>query len=306
MPRSSGLIVDMQFPSPFTHNIRHSFVEKGERFLADLPALIGEASRRWELEDVKPVPNLSYNFVAFAKQGNGDVILKIGVPNPELNSEMQALKLFNGEGACQLLDFDEEKGCLLIERLRPGKLLADVEDDDERTHIAIEVMQKIWHSVSENGRFIRLVDWFAELENIRPQFNGGTDPFRKEVLERVESFLPDLFAGEHLLIHGDFHHFNILSSERGWLAIDPKGVIGPAGYEIGPLMLNPWDNSMDRDSFKVRAKRRVDILHEQMGWERESIIQWSMAHAVLSVWWDYPGEGWEYALRCADIFSEIK
>ncbi|GAB1471631.1 aminoglycoside phosphotransferase family protein [Chloroflexota bacterium] len=303
--------MNMQFPSPFMRNIRHSFEEKGERFLSDLPALINEASRRWELTDIQPVPNLSYNFVAFAKQGGGDVILKIGVPNPELTSEMHALKLFNGEGACRLLDHDEEMGFLLIERLHSGRMLADVEDDDTRTRIAIEVMQNLIFrrggiTLPLQGDFIKLSDWFAELEKIRPEFNGGTGPFPKVILERVESFLPDLFAGKHQLIHGDFHHFNILSSQRGWLAIDPKGVIGPAGYEIGPLMLNPWDNSMDGDRFKVRAKRRVDILHEQMGWERESILQWSMAHAVLSAWWDYPGGDWDYSLRCAEIFSEIK
>ncbi len=46
-------------------------------------------------------------------------------------------------------------------------------------------------------------------------------------------------------MHGDFHHFNILSSERGWLVIDPKGVIGPAGYEVGPLLINPWGDLLN-------------------------------------------------------------
>jgi streptomycin 6-kinase len=268
--------------------------------------LIEESSQRWELTDVQPVPNLSYNFVAFARQGQDDVILKIGVPNPEFVSEMNALKLFNGEGTCQLLDCDEEKGFLLVERLKPGMMLSDLEDDDERTRIAIQVMQKNWRPAPGSEKFVRLENWFAELKNIRPTFKGETGPYPKELLERVEAFLPELFAEEHQLIHGDFHHFNILSSERGWLAIDPKGVIGPAGYEVGPLMLNPWDNSMDGTRFEVRAKRRVDILGEGLGWEREKIIHWSLAHAVLSAWWDYPAGDWEYSLRCAKIFSGLK
>jgi len=40
-------------------------------------------------------------------------------------------------------------------------------------------------------------------------------------------------------MHGDFHHYNVLSSDRGWLAIDPKGMLGPAAYEVGPLLMNP-------------------------------------------------------------------
>jgi len=296
----------MQFPEPFLSNIKHSFSEAGETFLASLPALIEEASQRWHLTEVQPVSNLSYNFVAFAKRRGNKVILKIGVPNRELVSEVEALKLFNGEGACQIIDCDKEKGFLLIEQLQPGKMLSELEDDNERTRIAIQVMKKIWRPVPKIGKFIQLEDWFAELKNIRPTFDGETGPYPKGLLERVESFLPELFADEHHLIHGDFHHFNLLSSERGWLAIDPKGVIGPCGYEVGPLMINPWDNSIGSAQFEVRAKRRVSLLREGLGWEREKIIQWSMAHALLSSWWDYPNGDWEYSLRCANIFSGLK
>ena len=296
----------MQFPEPFLSNIKHSFGEAGETFLASLPALIEEASQRWQLTNVQPVSNLSYNFVAFATRGRDKVILKIGVPNRELVSEMEALKLFNGEGACQIIDCDEEKGFLLIEQLQPGKMLSELENDDERTRIALQVMKKIWRPAPEMGKFIRLKDWFAELENIRPTFNGMTGPYPKELVEQVESSLPELFADKHHLIHGDFHHFNVLSSDRGWLAIDPKGVIGPCGYEIGPLMINPWDNSIGSAQFEVRAKRRVSLLREGLGWEREKIIQWSTAHALLSSWWDYPNGDWTYSLRCANIFSGLK
>jgi streptomycin 6-kinase len=297
----------MQLPDSFVTTIKNVFKEDGGKFLAVLPFLIQETSQRWGLTDVQPVSNLSYNFVAFAKQGNEDVILKMGVPNRELTSEISALKLFNGDGACQLLAEDAERGILLLERLKPGRMLAELEDDDERTNIAAEVMQKIWREAPNENKFIQLSDWFNGLKKIRPHFNGGTGPFPKEILERVESFLPELFADKNIkLMHGDFHHFNILSSERGWLVIDPKGVIGPAGYEVGPLMLNPWNSLSDRINFQRRAKRRVSILSERLGLSRESIIQWSTAHAVLSAWWSIEdNEDENYAMECAKIFSEL-
>jgi streptomycin 6-kinase len=172
----------------------------------------------------------------------------------------------------------------------------------------VDVMQKIWREAPANNNFIQLSDWFNGLKRIRPHFNGGTGPFPKQLLERVESFLPELFADKNIkLMHGDFHHFNILSSERGWLMIDPKGVIGPVGYEVGPLMINPWNSISDRINFRVRAGRRVSILAERLGWERETIINWATAHAVLSAWWNIEGrEDWNYSLLCAEIFSEIK
>ena len=86
-------------------------------------------------------------------------------------------------------------------------------------------------------------------------------------------------------MHGDFHHFNILSSERGWLIIDPKGVIGPAGYEVGPLLMNPWGDLLNGNNYRRMTERRIDILHERLGFERERIREWGLAHAILSAWW---------------------
>lgn len=297
----------MNLPVGFIQNIHASFGERGRVWLLHLPDLIEEASQRWGLLDIKPVLNLSYNFVAFARQAGEEVVLKLGVPNRELTSEMQALKLFGGAGACRLLDCDEDKGFLLIERLKPGVMLAEMEDDEKRTHIAIDVMQGLWKPAPiESQRFIRLTDWFGELKRVRPMFNGGTGPFPGEIFERVEAQLPELFDDEDIcLMHGDFHHYNILSSERGWLVIDPKGVIGPAGYEIGPFMLNPWAKPMDRIQFKVQAERRVSILRERLGWERETIIGWALAHSVLSAYWDLELEP-EYPIEAARIFSAFK
>jgi streptomycin 6-kinase len=314
----------MQLPEEFKSTIRNIHKEDGEKFLAVLPSLIDEVSQRWGLTDVQAVPNLSFNFVAFAKRPSttprnargsalDEVVLKMAVPNPELTSEMSALKLFNGQGACQLLEHDEERGLLLLERLKPGKMLSELEDDDERTNIAADVILNMQRRGGVpppelQGKFIKLSDWFNGLKKIRPHFNGGTGPFPKEILERVESFLAELFAEKDVkLMHGDFHHFNILSSERGWLIIDPKGVIGPAGYEVGPFMINPWDGLSDWNSFKVQAERRVSIFSERLGWERQKIIRWSIAHAVLSAWWSIEdGMEDEYSLQCARMFSEIK
>lgn len=330
------------FLSPgFTKTIQNVFGYEGREWLNQLPELIQFASKRWGLTDIQPVSNLSYNFAAFAKRPStvlpigrsahivpmyfrkDEVVLKIGMPSDELTSEMAALKLFNGNGACQLLEHDEEKGILLLERIVPGTMLSELEDDDERTNIAVDVMNRLWREIpaAEDGggsnikgdgglssQFIKLSDWFDGLKKIRPHFDGGTGPFPKELLERVESFLPELFADKNIkLMHGDFHHFNILKSECGWLAIDPKGVIGPVGYEIGPLMLNPWNSISDGGRFKTQAERRVRILSERLGWEREKIINWATAHAVLSAWWDFQGGmDWEYSMNCAKIFSELK
>ncbi|MCC6297727.1 MAG: phosphotransferase [Anaerolineales bacterium] len=329
----------LQLPIDFISTVKNTFGADGERFIADLPALIEEASQRWGLTNVQPVENLSYNFVAYARRGEvfsphdtiynetkgrgdpaptNDVVLKIGIPRGELTSEMAALKLFNGEGACRLIDCDEEKGFLLLERLQPGRMLAELDDDEEATRIAAEGMKRIWRRFdygatntplrSARNKFIFLSDWFDGLKRLRKMFDGRTGPLDAKLVARVEGSTKDLFAENHnpVLMHGDFHHYNILSSERGWLVIDPKGVIGPACYEVGPLMMNPWEMSLGRTSLKVRMKKRVNILHEHLGFERERILEWSLAHAILSAWWGIEDRtGWEYSMEFAELIASI-
>lgn len=298
----------MELPAAFISTVQNTFQEGGHAFLRDLPDMIAEASARWNLTDIQPVPMLSYNFVAFANRGDEQVVLKMGVPNRELKSEMAALRLFNGAGACRLLDQDEEKYWMLLERLKPGEILSTLEDDEATTNIAAEVMQKIWRPVPKNDVFIRLSNWFNGLDRLRSMFDGGTGPLDANLVERAEASASDFLIENHnpVLMHGDFHHFNILSSERGWLVIDPKGVIGPACYEVGPLLMNPWSELIRMPDHRRLTRRRIDILHERLGIERERICEWALAHAVLSAWWGIEDNtGWEYALAFARMFAEL-
>lgn len=302
------MIERLHLPPEFIRNIQGAFGEAGRHWQEKLPGLITQASIRWGLSNLQPVPNLSYNYVAFAHRGDEQVVLKVGVPDRELTSEMEALECFDGNRACRLLEKDEENSCFLLERLKPGELLSSLADDEEATRIAVGVMRNLWKPAPASDKLIQLADWFDGLKNIRPHFDGGTGPIPEKLLRHVESLLPQLFMEQNqMLIHGDLHHDNILLSERGWLAIDPKGVIGPAGYEIGPFMLNPLSEIQDEGRFRTRSERRIEILTEMLGFEREQIIHWSTVHAVLSTWWNIQdGLGWDYSMRCAEILSEIE
>lgn len=310
----------MNLPAEFISNIQNTFREEGYAFLDALPCSIAEASAKWGLTDVIPSSTLSYNFVAFANRDMEKVVLKMGVPNNEFLSEMEALRLFNGAGACKLLEYDEEKYWMLLERLNPGEMLTTIKDDEEATRIAAELMKRIWRrgldtpSANASGysttvsKFIKLSDWFKGLERLRQEFNGGTGPLNERLVERVEKSVQEFFVENHcpVLMHGDFHHYNILSSERGWLIIDPKGVMGPACYEVGPFLMNPWGNLIKLDELVQIMKRRIDILYEHLGFERERIREWGLAHAVLSAWWGIESNtGWEYSAAFAEMIADL-
>jgi len=182
-----------------------------------------------------------------------------------------------------------------MESLESASLLANLQTQTQKQASGLQ-------------RFIRLSAWFDGLKKLRLRFGGGTGPLNEKLVERVEQSVKDFFAENQkpVLMHGDFHHFNILSSERGWLVIDPKGVIGPAGYEVGPFLINPWGDLVSGNNYRGMTKRRIDILHERLGFERERIREWGLAHAVLSAWWSIEGnEDWHYSADFAEMIADL-
>jgi streptomycin 6-kinase len=318
----------LDLPIDFVRNIRNSFGADGEQFLTDLPDLLDEAARRWELTIGGPFL-LSYNYVTAAKRADGtDVVVKIGVPNRELTSEIEALRLYDGQGAVRLIDSDAERGMLLEERIRPGTMLLEMQDDERGTEIAAGIMRALWrpvptpapllsphfprNSVKNGGMkeggvgFIRLIDWFGAFQKLRQQYYGGTGPLPRKVFETAEGLVADFFAENEppVVLHGDFQHYNVLQTTDGWRAIDPKGVIGPRGYEVGPWLVNPRREFFEGPGAEQRTERRLAILAEQLGMERGRIRGWGIAHAVLSAVWQLDGSGGgslDWIQRCTHV-----
>jgi len=280
-----------RLPDSFTKNITSTFGEAGVTFLAQLPARLDECARRWNLTVLQPFPNLSFNYAAPAiLRGGTAAVLKLGVPHRELLTEIDALRLYAGDGCARLLDADPEHGALLIERLRPGTLLSAHPDDEEATAIAARLMQKLWRPVPEDHRFPTIEDWFGGLRELRKEFAGGTGPFPVRLVEEAERLAADLFASldPPVVLHGDLHHFNILAAEREpWLAIDPKGVVGEPAYEVGALMRNPLPAFLGFPDPLGTLERRLTILADTLGFDRARLRAWTVAQGVLSAWWGY-------------------
>ncbi len=167
-------------------------------------------------------------------------------------------------------------------------------------------MKKKENQISQSGKFITLKGWFDELQKLRPHFNGGTGKFPPRLVETAEGLLRELFAeDERWLIHGDYHHYNILSHGNEWRVIDPKGVVGVREYEVAPFMLNPINQP--RPNIKRETNRRLDIFSERLGLDRQRLWAWTVAHSVLSAWWDLQeaGTGGEFAIACGEVFLEV-
>ncbi len=111
-----------------------------------------------------------------------------------------------------------------------------------------------------------------------------------------------------MLLHGDLHHFNILRGQREpWLALDPKGLIGEREYEIGALLRNPDLEKLDDRALMKLTLRRIALLSEIFGFDRQRLTAWCFAQDVLSVWWGIEDNepGWEPVPRLAAVLEDL-
>ncbi|HJY08493.1 MAG TPA: aminoglycoside phosphotransferase family protein, partial [Bryobacteraceae bacterium] len=201
---------------------------------------------------------------------------------------------------------DRDRGFLLMERVLPGEMLASIDDDEKATRIAARVMRQLWRPLPPENPFPSVAQWVDGLKDLRVRFGGGTGPFPSSLVAMAESLFAELLSSSEspVLLHGDLHHFNILSSDGGdWLAIDPKGVSGERAYEAGALLRNPsravFTNSRTQ-------RKRVKILVEELGLDEDRILAWSISQAVLSAWWSFEdsSDDWQAALACAEVLAE--
>ncbi len=94
----------MVIPEMLINNIVHVHGDKGRQWLNNLPNLLQQFSKSWNLILDDCYANANFNYVAPAKLENAQaVVLKCGVPSRGLIAEANALKCFNGVGAVRLL-----------------------------------------------------------------------------------------------------------------------------------------------------------------------------------------------------------
>lgn len=296
----------------FRQRIAATFGDEGVSWLARLPAILETCAGRWSLT-LQPPFKLSYNYVAPATRADGTpVVLKVGCPNSELNTEMDTLRLLAGDGVCQLLESDLALGAMVIERVLPGTPLTRIalQDDERATAIAIDLMQRLWRPAPATHAFPTVAGWARGIARHRERFDGGTGPLPARLVEEAEAYFDWLLATttNPQLLHGDLHHDNILSATRSpWLIIDPKGVVGDPGYDLGAFLYNPWPGLMGLPDPARAIARRVDQLAEGLGMERARVRGWGLAQAVLSACWSVDDEqDWRDTITCAEYLSALK
>jgi len=71
-------------------------------------------------------------------------------------------------------------------------------------------------------------------------------------------------------------------SSRGWLGIDPEGLLGERGFDYANLFCNP---GADIAADPIRFSERVAIVADSAKLDRRRLLQWILAWSGLSALW---------------------
>ncbi len=218
-----------------------------------------------------------------------------------------ALRHVDGHGAVRLLRYDESAH--LLEYADGEDLIALVQrgEDEQATAIIGDVLSQL-HSVLDAplpSELTPLKVWFRDLfRRAEAERDQGT----ASLFVRAANLADSLFAEprEVRVLHGDIHHANIRRhAERGWLAFDPKGLVGERTYDAANTICNPVDMPAFVED-ESRILRTAEILSQKLGIDRSRILAFTFVYVCLSASWRlYDGVQPVHELKMAALVEPL-
>ena len=268
----------MILPEQLITNCRK--VPERQQWLLSLPAMLEELTSRWSLCIDAPFDHadVTCSWVAAVLRADGTpAVLKIGMPHMEGADEIHGLRFWNGDPTVQLLEADDERGAMLLERCLPGYMLRS-EPEEKQDLVIAALLKRLWRtSTSLNGS--HAFRHLSELLNV----------WRQETLDQAQHW-PDaglvreglqIFealgkpAPTDTLLATDLHAGNVLRSQREpWLVIDPKPFVGDPPYDVVQHLHN-CEARLHTD-----PRRMVKRLSELAEVDMERLQLWTFARAA--------------------------
>ena len=287
----------------FKNKMVAMYGNEGQQWLDSLHTTIEHLRDAWQLSNLKVMDNLSMNYVLSGNRAGEAIILKLGFEKDGIAREAAALRYFNGQGCVKLLAHDELHGALLMQRMIPGTNLKELfpRQDHEAASIASQVIKNLQSAqMPVTGTFPLLSDWLTALDkhlDIPQHQLTKAQKLRDYLLTTTRTMV---------LLHGDLHHSNIICNGPTWVAIDPKGVMGDPVYETNCFIRNPLPELIDYCSIDEILKSRLTIFHENLGFDKQRMLDWGYVQSVVSACWMIENNlSPEVSVKLAHIIEKI-
>ena len=199
-----------------------------------------DAARAWGVELAAP---FAFSNVSYVAPAGDDAVLKVPWEgDDEALHEADALELWDGNGAVRLIR--RSGRALLEERARPGDDVSGL-DDEDGTAIAVEIASRLWRPATRPFR------------PVEPEVQRWLERAAQEGSELVplaRRLLAELVPTADWVVHGDYHHHNILRHGVRFVAIDPKPYLADREYDVPPFLWNPYGTCLED---RARTERRI-------------------------------------------------
>lgn len=224
------------------------------------------------------------------REDGSPAIVKALKPFDDVEDELRGehfLAWRRGEGSVRLLGRDGHS--MLLEYAGETLLskVLDEQGDNAATAIAAELMAQLF-SPSKHpfpSELQPLRDRFASLfKKANADRAAGRDSLYTEAADIAERLL----ANPHDVrpLHGDLHHENILHGQRGWLAIDPKGILGDPGFDAANMFYNaPGHDEICSDPGRIA--HMAEVFASALGQPPTAILDHAFAWGCLSSSWHH-------------------
>ena len=232
---------------------------------------------RWDLTpDGEPIATHSSALLPVRRAGV-PAMLKIAREAEERWGGL-LMRWWGGDGAARVLA--QDGAALLLERATGEGSLVEMARsgrDDEASRILCTVAARLHAPRGCPPPLIPLPRWFEALEPAAARHGG--------VLKLAAAAARELLAtpSDVTVLHGDIHHRNVLDfGPRGWLAVDPKRLVGERGFDYANLFCNP---DLAVATAPGRLARQATVVAEAAGLDRGRLLRWILAWAGLSAAW---------------------
>lgn len=272
------------YSSALSKNVINIWGKKGKQWLESLSEKLKYLTEHWQLSNLVPVPNMTYNFVALAtcKQSQ-KVVLKLVCNRDDYDKERLALAYFNGSGTISLMDSFDSYQAMLLQQAVPATTLKSAAQKDMGA--AIEdykaVVDALCQSAQTHDNFIHVSAWCDAINRI------DTNHIEKKLATKAKAVCEWLLstANEEYICHGDLHLENIVRSGDEWLAIDPKGVVAEKAFESSAFDWLLGLDSLKHEEAQHALLERINKLASLLGLDANRLLCWVFVKAIISAQW---------------------
>jgi len=229
--------------------------------------------------------------------GTSTGALKISWLDDGSRAEPLALRAWAGLPAVGLLEHDESRGAILIQRLDGDRTLQDLADIDQACTVIGTILASLTSVAAPSGvpplevEVERIASSIVDHRVTHPGLLPGV--VVDQALTTLRDLVQDLGRLAHReLVHGDCHFLNVLhtlpTAAPAWLAIDPLPSAGIREWDVTALLRNRWEDALAAGDPEAALRRRVDLVAEIAQMDQPRVRAIAQAVAVDNLLWLLP------------------